>query len=97
MSLYDRPVTKFRDRFADRTQERERRGDYLGKSMFLQVELSQWMLTVIIAVQVVPHITNAIQEWIERVAKTSVDDSGEAPDVCIGKLSCKSFHYFAVC
>ncbi|BBH01384.1 CTP synthase family protein [Prunus dulcis] len=32
--------------------DRERRGDYLGKT-----------------VQVVPHITDAIQEWIERVAQ----------------------------
>jgi hypothetical protein len=35
-------------------------------------------------VQVVPHITNAIQDWIARVAKVSVDDLGEEPDVCIG-------------
>ncbi|KAM7191980.1 CTP synthase [Rhypophila sp. PSN 637] len=46
--------------------EKERRGDYLGKT-----------------VQVVPHITDAMQEWIERVAKIPVDDSGEEPDVCI--------------
>ena len=37
--------------------ERERRGDYLGKT-----------------VQVVPHITDAIQDWIERVAHTPVQD-----------------------
>ncbi|EJP64949.1 hypothetical protein ACQRIT_000933 [Beauveria bassiana] len=49
--------------------EKERRGDYLGKT-----------------VQVVPHITDAIQEGIERVANTPVDDSGEAPDVCIVEL-----------
>ncbi|URE19338.1 CTP synthase [Musa troglodytarum] len=36
--------------------EKERRGDYLGKT-----------------VQVVPHITDAIQEWIERVAMIPVD------------------------
>ena len=35
--------------------ERERRGDYLGKT-----------------VQVVPHITDAIQEWVERVAAKPV-------------------------
>ncbi|KAJ3113594.1 CTP synthase ura7 [Phlyctochytrium bullatum] len=46
--------------------ERERKGDYLGKT-----------------VQVVPHITDAIQDWVERVAKIPVDDSGEEPDVCI--------------
>ncbi|KND05063.1 CTP synthase [Spizellomyces punctatus DAOM BR117] len=49
--------------------ERERKGDYLGKT-----------------VQVVPHITNAIQEWVERVSKIPVDDSGEEPDVCIVEL-----------
>ncbi|KAJ3293622.1 CTP synthase ura7 [Borealophlyctis nickersoniae] len=49
--------------------ERERKGDYLGKT-----------------VQVVPHITDAIQEWVERVARVPVDDSGEEPDVCIIEL-----------
>ena len=34
-------------------------------------------------VQVVPHITDAIQDWIERVAHISVDESGKEPDVCI--------------
>ena len=33
--------------------------------------------------QIVPHLTNAIQDWIERVSKIPVDDSGEEPDVCI--------------
>lgn len=37
-------------------------------------------------VQVVPHVTGAIEEWIERVAKVPVDDSGETPDVCIIEL-----------
>lgn len=36
--------------------------------------------------KVVPHITDAIQDWIERVAKIPVDASGEAPDVCISRL-----------
>jgi CTP synthase len=49
--------------------KRERKGDYLGKT-----------------VQVVPHITDAIQEWIERVAKIPVDDTNEEPDVCIIEL-----------
>jgi len=49
--------------------ERERRGDYLGKT-----------------VQVVPHLTDAIQDWIERVARIPVDDTNEAPDVCIIEL-----------
>ncbi|CAI5466103.1 unnamed protein product, partial [Closterium sp. Yama58-4] len=49
--------------------ERERRGDYLGKT-----------------VQVVPHITTAIQDWIERVAQVPVDGSGESADVCVIEL-----------
>ncbi|KAL3419251.1 CTP synthase [Phlyctema vagabunda] len=49
--------------------ERERRGDYLGKT-----------------VQVVPHLTDALQDWVERVARVPVDDSKECPDVCIIEL-----------
>ncbi|KAK1759847.1 putative CTP synthase [Echria macrotheca] len=49
--------------------EKERRGDYLGKT-----------------VQVVPHVTNAIQDWIERVARIPVDESGCEPDVCVIEL-----------
>ncbi|OLL23969.1 CTP synthase [Neolecta irregularis DAH-3] len=37
-------------------------------------------------VMVVPHITNEIQDWLERVAKIPVDDTGEVPDVCIIEL-----------
>lgn len=43
--------------------ERERKGEYLGKT-----------------VQVVPHITNAIGEWIEKVAARPVK-SGTNPQV----------------
>lgn len=48
---------------------RERKGDYLGKT-----------------VQIVPHLTNAIQSWIERVSRIPVDDTGLEPDVCIIEL-----------
>lgn len=37
-------------------------------------------------VQVVPHITDAIQDWIERVAHTAVDGRDGLPDVCIIEL-----------
>lgn len=37
-------------------------------------------------VQVVPHITNAIQEWIEQTAKIPVDGSNQEPDVCLIEL-----------
>ncbi|OCF31837.1 CTP synthase [Kwoniella heveanensis CBS 569] len=49
--------------------DRERKGDYLGKT-----------------VQIIPHLTNAIQDWIERVSKIPVDGSGEEPDVCVVEL-----------
>jgi CTP synthase len=32
---------------------------------------------------VVPHITDAIQEWVERVARISVDEDKAEPDICI--------------
>lgn len=37
-------------------------------------------------VQVVPHITDAIQEWIERVSLISVDGSGKPADICVIEL-----------
>ncbi|KAL1956975.1 hypothetical protein VTO42DRAFT_6464 [Malbranchea cinnamomea] len=49
--------------------EKERRGDYLGRT-----------------VQIVPHLTDAIQDWIERVARIPTDDSNEEPDVCVIEL-----------
>jgi len=53
--------------------ERERMGDYLGKT-----------------VQVVPHISDAIQKWILRVAKAPVSQFGssqkEIPEICIIEL-----------
>ncbi|URE36660.1 CTP synthase [Musa troglodytarum] len=48
---------------------KERKGDYLGKT-----------------VQVVPHITDAIQEWIERVAMIPVDGKEGPADVCVIEL-----------
>ncbi|KAJ6350488.1 hypothetical protein OIU78_006621 [Salix suchowensis] len=47
--------------------DKERRGDYLGKT-------------------VVPHITDAIQEWIERVAMIPVDGKEGPADVCVIEL-----------
>ncbi|CAG9795098.1 unnamed protein product [Diatraea saccharalis] len=49
--------------------ERERRGDYLGKT-----------------VQVIPHITDAIQEWVQRVAHIPVTADNAPPRVCIVEL-----------
>ena len=57
--------------------ERERRGDYLGKT-----------------VQIVPHLTDAVQDWIERVSRIPVDDTGREPDVCIGEFFFFFFFFF---
>nr|CAD1837057.1 unnamed protein product [Ananas comosus var. bracteatus] len=48
---------------------KERKGDYLGKT-----------------VQVVPHIIDAIQEWIERVVMVPVDGKEGPADVCVIEL-----------
>ena len=53
----------------DNVIQKERRGDYLGKT-----------------VQVIPHITNEIQDWIERVAHTPSDGNGKEPDACVIEL-----------
>lgn len=37
-------------------------------------------------VQVVPHITDAIQEWVMNQAKVSVDDRKEEPQICVIEL-----------
>lgn len=34
-------------------------------------------------VQVVPHITDCIQEWLEKVAHVPVDESGQVADICL--------------
>ena len=49
-----------------RVIERERRGDYLGKT-----------------VQIIPHVTNEIQDWIERVANLPINTAGDKADVCL--------------
>ena len=52
-----------------RVIERERMGEYLGKT-----------------VQIIPHITSEIVERIHHVAQSPVDESGEAPDICMIEL-----------
>jgi CTP synthase len=53
----------------DSVIKKERRGDYLGKT-----------------VQVVPHITGAIVEWIDRTAQMPVDSTGLRPQICMIEL-----------
>lgn len=37
-------------------------------------------------VQVIPHVTDAVMDWIEEVAHQPSDDSGREPEVCIIEL-----------
>ncbi|CAF94344.1 unnamed protein product, partial [Tetraodon nigroviridis] len=39
-------------------------------------------------VQVVPHITDAIQEWVMKQARVSVDDDDIEPEVCVIEVIC---------
>lgn len=49
--------------------KKERRGDYLGKT-----------------VQVIPHVTGAIIEWLDRAARVPVDGSTLRPQICMIEL-----------
>lgn len=46
---------------------------------------------------VIPHITDAIQEWVEHVAKQPVSDDGVEPNVNIHNMYyhwlCMSIHF----
>jgi CTP synthase len=37
-------------------------------------------------VQVIPHVTDSVQDWIEKIALVSADGSGEQPDACVIEL-----------
>lgn len=37
-------------------------------------------------VQIIPHVTDCIQEWIERVAELPVEKNGKTPDICVIEL-----------
>lgn len=36
--------------------------------------------------QIVPHLTDALQDWIQKVAQVPVDSTRERPDICIIEL-----------
>ena len=37
-------------------------------------------------VQVIPHVTDSIQDWIERISAIPVDGSGKKPEACVIEL-----------
>ncbi|KAI7982076.1 CTP synthase, partial [Camellia lanceoleosa] len=74
--------------------DKERRGDYLGK-LFRSFSTAEFKFTshayslflnFVSFGQVVPHITDAIQEWIECVAMIPVDGKEGSADVCVIEL-----------
>ena len=61
--------------------------------------------SVVIGNLVVPHITDAIQEWVERVAQIPVDEDNRKPQVCIievraflssNSTACRFLHYTGI-
>lgn len=78
---------------------KERRGDYLGKTVqgknsclcleegaMLQRNGNPGRILCFLSLPVVPHITDAIQEWVVKQAKVPVDDDVE-PQVCVIEAS----------
>lgn len=54
--------------------------------LFLIVFGALVFILSLLYLQVVPHITDAIQEWIERVAQIPVDGKEGPADVCVIEL-----------
>ena len=69
--------------------EKERNGDYLGKTV--QGEFGEGSCfftdTHTHTHTVIPHVTDAIQEWVERVAMVSISGDDQPPDVCVIEVS----------
>lgn len=42
---------------------------------------------------VVPHITDAVQEWVMNQAKVPVDDDRKEPQICVIEASIESLEY----
>ena len=92
-------------RFLQHVLDKERRGDYLGKTVqvcqystalpikklkLLNSHKNCWRKLLHVfwkPPKVIPHITDAIQEWIERVALIPVDGREGRPEVCIVELA----------
>ena len=91
-------------RFLQHVLDKERRGDYLGKTVqvcqystalpikklkLLNSHKKCWRKLLHVfwkPPKVIPHITDAIQEWIERVALIPVDGREGRPEVSIVEL-----------
>ncbi len=52
-----------------------------------QDELKRGLHCWIVIAVVVPHVTDAIQDWVMDVARQSVDSDKQPPEVCIIEVS----------
>lgn len=43
---------------------------------------------------VVPHITDAVQEWVMNQAKVAVDDDRKEPQICVIEASMEPFRIY---
>lgn len=84
MSLYIVIIILLREKFINmlfRKKDEETTLERLFKVKKTCVRIALQVLRSFVLV--VPHITDAIQEWVERVARTSVDNDSAEPDICI--------------
>lgn len=48
-------------------------------------------LLLLLCLVVVPHITDAVQEWVMNQAKVPVDDDRKEPQICVIEASMELF------
>ena len=74
-----------------RVIERERTFFFIhGRNNFYIVRF-HFSIGVSKTVQVIPHITDCLQEWIQEVAHISVDGLAGPPDICLIELGGTNF------
>lgn len=74
--------------------DKERKGDYLGKTVQVKSEIMFQIFVIglpssfflFFFLKVVPHITDAIKDWIESVSLIPVDGKEGQADVCVIEL-----------
>ena len=75
---------------------KERKGDYLGKTvqvipfwhvlLELYAHMVEYEMLTVINIQVVPHVTDEIKQWIQSVSSVAVDGQTRSADVCVIEL-----------
>lgn len=59
--------------------------------MYIQDVLA---LVLLLCLIVVPHITDAVQEWVMNQAKVPVDDDRKEPQICVIEASIEYFRIY---